>query len=107
MYKMVLDHAGRRTHHVVEASEEGDVREAHQLGIVDSKTANANIKPSSSCYYFAPPEGIHDIDNNCGREVPCSHRLELPCLEILSLAHCLLHRSLPPLVVEPVIMVSF
>ena len=45
MYKMVLDHAGRRTHHVVEASEEGDVRQTHQLGIVDSKTANANIKP--------------------------------------------------------------
>ena len=67
MYMIVLDHAGRRTHHVVEASEEGDVREAHQLGIVDSKTANANIKPSSSCYSFAPPEGIHDIDNNCGR----------------------------------------
>ena len=67
MYMIVLDHAGRRTHHVVEASEEGDVREAHQLGIVDSKTANAIIKPSSSCHSFAPPEGIHDIDNNCGR----------------------------------------
>ena len=38
----VNSEAGRRTHHVVEASEEGDVREAHQLGIVDSKTANAN-----------------------------------------------------------------
>ena len=39
----VLDHAGRRTHHVVEASEEGDVRQTHQLGIVDSKTANAKL----------------------------------------------------------------
>ena len=44
MYMMVLDHAGRRTHHVVEASEEGDVRQTHQLGIVDSKTANAKLK---------------------------------------------------------------
>ena len=40
------------------------------------------------------------------REVPRSHRLELPCLEILGLAHCFPHRSLPPPVVEPVIMVS-
>ena len=38
MYMIVLDHAGRRTHHVVEASEEGDVGEPHQLGVVNAKT---------------------------------------------------------------------
>ena len=38
MYMRVLDHAGRRTHHVVEASEEGDVGEPHQLGVVNAKT---------------------------------------------------------------------
>ena len=68
MYMRSVDHTGRRTHHVVEASEEGDVRQTHQLGIVNSKTANAKLQQySSSCYSFAPPEGIHDIDNNCGR----------------------------------------
>ena len=50
MYMMVLDHAGRRTHHVVEASEEGDVRQTHQLGIVDSKTANAKLQHFSSFF---------------------------------------------------------
>ena len=43
MYMMVLDHAGRRTHHVVEASEEGDVGEAHQLWIVNAKTDETRI----------------------------------------------------------------
>ena len=47
-----LDHAGRRTHHVVEASEEGDVRQTHQLGIVDSKTANAKLKTFLILLFF-------------------------------------------------------
>ena len=46
MYMRVLDHAGRRTHHVVEASEEGDVCIIHLVVDLSSSTSCSLFRSS-------------------------------------------------------------